>query len=193
MTASDPLVRRLRPVRQMIAASLICLTMATSACASGGDGGGTSATSAPGTTTSTQPLTPMPVPPTTTAVQQRALPPQTTIAAPPQGTVLIGVWRSVNDPTDVRTFDADGTAIEQAGTSPNIATTRARWDWVTHASVVGGPPVTDLVLRLIPADASTPPGIAGVFFYSVDFDDPDTLELMYLEGPVVGPQYRRVR
>ncbi|GAB2545660.1 hypothetical protein [Nocardia heshunensis] len=135
---------------------------------------------------------PLPVPTTTTQVPQRTLPPQTTIAAPLQGNLLIGVWRSVKDPTDVRTFDADGTATEQAGSTPYIGTTRSRWAWVTHASAVGGPPVTDLVLRLSNSDAPTPLGLGDVYFYSVDFDDPNTLELMYLDGPVVAPQYKRV-
>ncbi|MFE3190587.1 hypothetical protein ACFXHA_16360 [Nocardia sp. NPDC059240] len=120
------------------------------------------------------------------------MPPQTTIAAPPQGNLLIGVWRSVEDPTDVRTFDADGTATEHAGVTPSIATTRSRWAWVTHASAVGGPPVTDLVLRLSNIDDPTPLGLGGVYFYSVDFDDPNTLELMYLDGPAGASQYRRV-
>ncbi|MFF0614143.1 hypothetical protein ACFYUD_36315 [Nocardia tengchongensis] len=181
-------------VRQLIAASMICPAMAAAACTSGGDGGvGTAATTTPGTTTGTLLLMPMSVPATTTQVQQRALPPQTTIAAPPQGDLLVGVWRSVADPTDIRTFAADGTAIEQAGTGPYAVTARKRWDWVTHTSAVGGPPVTDLVLRLIPTDAPNPLGVDGVFFYSVDFDDADTLELMYLGGPVVGPQYKRVQ
>ncbi|WP_458689426.1 hypothetical protein [Nocardia tengchongensis] len=135
----------------------------------------------------------MPVSPPTTTTQrpQRTVPPQTTIAAPPQGNLLIGVWRSVKDPTDTRTFDADGTAIEHAGIDPDTATTRQRWAWVTHASAVGGPPNTDLVLRLSAIGASTQSELSGAYFYSVYFDDPNTLELDYLEGP--GQQYKRVR
>ncbi|MFF2555486.1 hypothetical protein ACFVUS_31080 [Nocardia sp. NPDC058058] len=143
--------------------------------------------SAPGTAARTQPL----VPDTTIQSPQRTLPAQTTIASPPKGNQLIGVWRSVRDPTDVRTFDADGTAIEQAGTTPYTVITRTRWAWVTPASAIGGPPVTDLVLRLVDMDVPNPSGPSGVYFYSVDFDNPNTLELMYLEGP--GEQYKRVR
>ncbi|MEV0251771.1 hypothetical protein AB0H76_34640 [Nocardia sp. NPDC050712] len=110
-------------------------------------------------------------------------PAQTTVAAPAEASRLIGAWRSVKDPTEVRTFNADGTTTDQAG---NSTPWRARWDWVTPGSVPRIPAAVDRpVLRLITIDEAGTPVSAPMFYYGVTFSDSDSLSLVYFDG--IGP------
>ncbi|MEV6278693.1 hypothetical protein [Nocardia sp. NPDC051832] len=104
----------------------------------------------------------------------------TPVAAPAEAEQLIGAWRSVQDRTEIRTFYADGTTADRAGAGPPW---RARWDWVSPASVPRIPDTVDRpVLRLITIDDSGTLQPGEVYFYGVTFADPDTLSLVYFGG-----------
>lgn len=107
--------------------------------------------------------------------------PQAPTAAPKEASLLIGAWRSVKDPTEIRTFNADGTTTDQAGQSDPW---RARWDWVSKVGIPHVPDVyTGPILRLIDDDVS-PSGQRrdGRYFYAVAFNGPDKLSLTIFNG-----------
>ncbi|MGW0637384.1 hypothetical protein [Nocardia salmonicida] len=166
--------------RGMLAALVCCAIVAT-----GCGGGEESATPTSSAVTTTVAVVRATTAPATT------LGPQTPIAAPPESSLLIGAWQSVKDPTDIRTFNADGTTTDQAGqTDP----WRARWDWVSGEGIPDVPNVyTGPILRLIDDDAS-PSGRKRdlLYFYAVIFDSPDHLKLGYFNGLGHTLEYTRV-
>lgn len=106
-------------------------------------------------------------------------PPVTTVAPPSEGGLLIGTWQSVDDEADLRTFNADGTAIETypAATTP----AQDRWAWVSPESMPRYPdePIfaNGPLLQLVPTDGSNP-----WLYFAVYFPNPDTLSLVFVSG-----------
>ncbi|MFD6464150.1 hypothetical protein, partial [Streptomyces roseolus] len=117
-------------------------------------------------------------------------PAQTTVAAPDEASRLVGAWRSVKDPTEVRTFAADGTTTDQVGSS---LPWRARWDWVSPASVPEIPAaVTRPVLRLTTINDAGTPVSGPLFYYGVTFSGPDAVSLVNFGGAGAPLDFTRV-
>ncbi|RPA59924.1 hypothetical protein EF294_11780 [Gordonia oryzae] len=97
--------------------------------------------------------------------------------APADATQLLGSWVSTDDPSDQRTFRADGTTIETEASGPSMTSTY-RWRWIYyHAPDIENPP-TIVALELTESTA-TP------LIYSVEYPRPNHLRLGYTGGRIL--------